>query len=159
MAGLIPFDRAPDALAIRCSPLDYIADAPDEVRWRAWWDHYKDTVRGIDLRCYPVIKTTAQGAWIDPDAYHHGGWQFSGNQRWVSNIGGQAWAKPKREEALHSLAIRYERWGGRLAQDIGYYRAAGSVMAALLEKDRPHLAGKAARMADLIAHAATEKRL
>lgn len=118
-------------------PLDYLIDKPDEVRWRAAWNKdWEGEVKGIELRCYPVIKTTPQGAWIDQYAYHNGAWKLSGQKRWVSNDGGQAWAKPTRSDAVNSIAYRYQRWASRMQRDINYFRACGQVLGVLMPEKK-----------------------
>lgn len=107
---------------------------PDLVRWRAWWDWdaYGETLHGIELRCYPVIKVTPLGAWIACSSIHHGEWVLSGQKRWVSNDGGQAWAKPTKADALFSIAYRFSRWGTRLSNDINRYMTVAHALTELM---------------------------
>src|SRR5690606_20016976 len=99
----------------------------------AQWDHLLDDTVGIRLQCYPVLKVTPAGAWIDPEAYHHGEWVTHENfKRWVSNKGGQAWAKPTQAAALESLTIRYQRWAGRLSSDINFFMAASHTLKTIM---------------------------
>jgi len=131
---MLPFFAGPErpTPTILIPPGPDFAENPGLVRWRAWWFKDGETVGGIELRAYPVVKLTPAGAWIDPDAYHDGSWQFSGNRRWVSDDGGQAWAKPTQKAALLSIAVRYQRWASRLARDIDYFLAAGETLKVLM---------------------------
>lgn len=122
----------------------YPSDLEDDAgahRWRAQWSTEHDgTVRGIDLTAYPVVKLTPQGAWIDPHAYRQweaGGqvWHLTGSKRWVSNTGGAAWAKPKKDEALHSIAVRLHRWAQRLHSDNVKLRQAAEALKVLRPND------------------------
>lgn len=109
-----------------------LGDDPEKHRWRAQWKiGYGDKrIAGIDLTAHPIVRRTECGAWIDPSAYteleqwSEGGatyrWQTSDDKRlwkWVSDDGGQAWAKPTREAAIQSLAIRLTRWAVKLRND------------------------------------------
>lgn len=137
--GMFGFDDDVQELKIRKHLGEQFGDSPKEHRWRAWWDHdSKGNVIGIELACYPVVKATAAGAWVDPDAYHHGEWALSGRKRWVSDDGGAAWAKRTQAEALASLAIRHERWGNRLRRDIGHFMSASAALTRLLPKHARH---------------------
>lgn len=122
-----------------------LPEDPAKLRWRARWNADRDIVSGICLECFPVLKVTTAGAWIDPHAYHHGIFHMSGQKRWVSNDGGAAWAKPTKEEALLSIAIRYVRWASRIASDIAYFRACGHVLGELMP-DRKEQADDLLRM-------------
>lgn len=113
-------------------------DSPDEYRWRAWWDSVNDSVIGIRFERYPVLKKTPVGAWIDRHAWLHGTWTLSGDRKWVSDMGGAAWAKPTKDEALRSIIIRYRKWASRLRSDVDYFRAAGNALKTIrpdLERD------------------------
>lgn len=99
-------------------------DSKDEVRWRAWWDwDSTGRIMGVELVSYPVLKLTPATRHGDKHADHHGEWQLSTLKRWVSNDGGQAWAKPTQQLALDSLLIRHKRWASRLYQDVSRFRA------------------------------------
>lgn len=111
---------------------------PDKIRWRAAWNKdYSGEVLGIELRCYPVSKLTPKGAWIDPFAWreHQSAgvvWHMSrGLDRWVSNDGGQAWAKRTKEEAMDSLTHRFNRWGPRLRNDVAYFVQCAAALKAI----------------------------
>ncbi len=115
-------------------------------RWRAQWDtDYDGSIRGIALTAYPVVKLTPQGAWVDPLAWREWrnegqSWHLTGEKRWVSNTGGQAWAKRTQEEALHSIAIRLERWARHVFSDTRKLREAAAALRTL----RPDYDGYAA---------------
>lgn len=116
---------------------EQFGDDPDNLRWRAWWDkNYDGKVLGIKLECYPVVRQTPCGAWINPVAwiYHRydetgvevgHGWSEPSKQllRWVGNESGQAWAKKTQQAAIDSLLYRFQRWGRRMGQDLGYFLA------------------------------------
>jgi len=113
------------------------------LRWRATWNKsYDDEVIGVLVTPYPVIKDTPQGAWIDPYAYWHGEWNLSAStlHRWVSNNGGQAWAKPTRKAAIDSLIYRHRRWSSRILNDIIYFRDVTNVLGALFPDEATHVA-------------------
>ncbi len=127
------FPLPSNELAIR---RDDMPDDPVSLRWRAWWDRsYDRTVRGIEAKCYPVVRTTPKGAWIDPHAYRNGDeWSqpYKELLRWVSNDGGQAWAKPTQADALNSLVERYRRWASRIGGDIDYFVQASEALKVLM---------------------------
>lgn len=126
---LVPFAEAPE-FKIQYAEFD---DSPNTVRWRAWWDSDGERVRGIRVSAYPVLRVTPSGAWIDPDAYHHGGWvTYEARKRWVSDTGASSWAKSTKAEALNSLAARHKRWVSRAYNDIGYLLAASDALEKLL---------------------------
>lgn len=120
---------------------DGLEDDPAAHRWRAQWDTGQGgPVSGIALTAYPVIRLTPQGAWIDPYAFREWringrAWYLSGEKRWVSNTGGQAWAKPTRDEALHSIAIRLDRWATKLYADTVKLREAAETLRVLRPED------------------------
>lgn len=113
----------PDEISITKRP--EFDDDPSRLRWRAWWTWvYGGQIEGVELICYPVIKVTPTGAWIDPTAYHFGEWSIHPElKRWVSNDGGSAWAKPTQQLALDSLLIRHNRWASRLCGDVAKFRS------------------------------------
>lgn len=131
-----------------------LPEDPNALRWRAWWadlyDFDADCSICIELVCYPVIRKTACGAWIDPFSYRQPSkqpWEegapgiewvpHAGHAlRWVSDNSGQSWAKPTREEAIESLAIRLSRHACNVRN------AADKIAerAAALEAARPDLA-------------------
>lgn len=117
-----------------------LGDAPHLHRWRAFWGlgDFRDEVSGIELKAYRVTRLTPTGAWIDTDNFRTGGvWETDDwhKKRWVSNDGGQAWAKPTRDAAIHSIAVRLTRWTNNLAREIDRARSAADA----LEKLRPDL--------------------
>lgn len=132
------FTEPTGAIEIRKEPTGDFGDDPDSLRWRAWWSKsvFGDGgVNGIELKCYPVVRLTPAGAWIDPEAYRCDGvWSppYKELLRWVSNEGGAAWAKRTQEEALQSLAIRYERWSNRILGDIEYFLGATKALKSLI---------------------------
>ena len=122
-------------------PFDDLGDDQNLHRWRAFWGFrdMRGEFSGIELRAYPVTRLTPTGAWIDTDNYRTGGaWEADEwhKKRWVSNDGGQAWAKPTRDAAIHSIAVRLTRWTNNLAREIDRARSAANA----LEKLRPDLA-------------------
>ena len=131
-------------------------DDPDNIRWRAMWDWgYEDNrPAGIELRCYPVVRKTRCGTWIDKDAFRElESWPPSGPvSRWnvseatedltfVYDDSNAAWAKPTRAAALRSLGIRLCRWSANVRRDVARLNAACDVAEALLSapdfKSRP----------------------
>lgn len=141
MGGIIiPFSdiREPEQMSVTEPPSEFVNDA-DVLRWRAWWNkHYDGSVLGIKLECYPVVRPTPCGAWIDPHAYREwrdGGMKWSEPHKellkWVGNASGAAWAKPTKEAALDSLFYRYKRWSSRILNDIEYFMNAGKAMTEL----------------------------
>lgn len=123
-------------------------DDPDRIRWRARWDSAYDTglPGGIFMECYPVVRKTPCGAWIDPQAYRQATkqpWEEGAPaNRWVPSYArlhkfvydrsGASWAKPTRALALHSLGIRLTRWSAKVRRDIQRVNAACRVAEALL---------------------------
>jgi hypothetical protein len=128
-------------------------DDPSTLRWRAWWNFTYDVqaCAGVELICYPVLKLTPAGAWIDPIAYHHGEWVTHETcKRWVSNDGGQAWAKSTQQDALDSLLIRHKRWASRLHSDVAKFRCT----LAAIEKLFPDRMAAAVDLLDMVGSAA-----
>jgi hypothetical protein len=141
-----------------------IPEDPDSIRWRAWWSDKvcfpAGCAAGIELACYPVIRKTKCGAWIDPYAYRQATkqpWEdgapamewaphIEGALRWVSDNSGQSWAKPTREEAVRSLAIRLSRH----ARNVQNSRDKIARRAAVLENLRPDLSDYAISARKLI---------
>jgi hypothetical protein len=123
-------------------------DAPNEIRWRARWDSNYSTALpgGIFMECYPVVRKTYYGAWIDPHAYRQATkqpweegapayeWVLShpSLHRFVYDKSGASWAKPTRALALHSLGIRLTRWSAKVRRDTQRVNAACDVAEALL---------------------------
>lgn len=134
-----------------------LGDDASAHRWRAWWRQgYSDLgVNGIVLHAYPVIRATPVGAWIDTDAVREATkppWEEGApalewtkadwhRTRWVSNTSGAAWAKPTREAAIYSLAVRLDRWATNIAREARRAKQAADAMAEL----RPDLASLAER--------------
>lgn len=130
-----------------------LPEDPEKLRWRAWWDDTpyfgSDAPAGIALVCYPVIRKTKCGAWIDPHPYRQAAkqpWEegapamdwaphIEGTLRWVSDNSGQSWAKPTREEAIQSLAIRLSRHARNVRNSMNKI----AERAAVLETLRPDL--------------------
>lgn len=136
-----------------------LGDNPETHRWRAWWDtSYDGIVAGIELRAYPVVCLTPAGAWIDTIAgrqaskqpWEEGApaheWVFYGagprKEKWMADGSGSAWAKPTRDEAVRSLAVRLTRWTGHLARDVKRARQCAEALAAL-RPDLPSYVAKA----------------
>lgn len=119
---------------------EQFGDDPDNLRWRAWWDkNYDGKVVGIKLECYPVVRLTPCGAWINPvpwlkHHYNETGVEYDWSEpckqllRWVGNESGQAWAKRTQQDAIESLLYRFQRWGSRIGKDLGYFLAAAHVL-------------------------------
>jgi len=128
-------------------------DAPDLIRWRAFWDKDIATNRyaGIFLQCFPVVRKTHCGAWIDPEAYRKltrppreegapaNEWVLSDakDHKLVYDGSGSAWAKPTRAEALRSLGIRLMRWSAAVLRDVDRVNDACDVAEALLTGSVP----------------------
>ena len=140
--------------SVEISPTIYYAqkdlgDEPHMHRWRARWSFAcNGDCDGILLSAHPVLKTTNCGVWISEDGYMEAtkqpwedgapGMEWVSFQPWmkkrfVHNRSGQGWAKPTREEAMHSLAIRLTRWTANIAREVENAASA----AAVLEKLRP----------------------
>lgn len=105
-------DNAP---AITQYGYDDLDDAPQAHWWRAYWSE-----PGISLRAYPIIRKTPTGVWIAHHAWrekHRDGsysWTEIQPIRWMSVKSAASWAKPTRELAVHSLAVRLTRWTTRV---------------------------------------------
>lgn len=138
---ILSFNQEPIERKIRFQPDEGFVDSPDTLRWRAWWEKLFDgEVIGISLQCYPVVRLTPCGAWIDPFAYRQ--WGQNGQEwvapiddkllRWVGNDSGQAWAKPTQQAAIDSLIYRYGRWTKRIFNDVEYYIRCGKVLAEMM---------------------------
>lgn len=113
-----------------------LGDAPHLHRWRAFWGlgDFRGEVSGIELKAYRVLRLTPTGAWIDTDNFRTGRvWETDDwhRKRWVSNDGRQAWAKPTRDEAILSLAVRLTRWTDRLSGEVGRARSAAEALGKL----------------------------
>lgn len=126
-------------IAITKYGYEHFGDDPVSHRWRAWWSSGTDDWRdglGIELRCYPVVKTTSAGAWIANHAYWNGAnWQNISAARLVMNGSGSAWAKPTQDAAVRSLAVRLSRWFEIQRTSVHRLKAA----AITLQKLRPDL--------------------
>ena len=127
-----------------------LGDSPEQHRWRAWWRRdYSGSTTGIELVAYPVIRATECGVWIDEYAWrdatkqpweegapgyqwHHGN---KPKKRLILNGSGAGWAKPTRDEAVRSLAMRLTRWASFVARDVERVVTAASAM----QKLRPDL--------------------
>jgi hypothetical protein len=122
--------------------MDNLGDVPDLHRWRARWSNSGDgVVTGIELVAHPVVSVTRCGAWVDPNAWCERqrdglAWHLSGEKRWVSNDGGQAWAKPTQEAALYSIAVRLHRWSQKLYHETRRLREAAEVLKVLRPQDQ-----------------------
>jgi len=128
-------------------------DAPDLIRWRAFWDKESSSNRyaGIFLQCFPVVRKTHCGAWIDPEAYrcmtrqplevgvHSKEWVLSDarHHKLVYDGSGAAWAKPTRAAALRSLGIRLMRWSAAVRRDVDRVNDACEVAEVLLTGSFP----------------------
>ena len=129
-------------------------DDPAKIRWRAYWADDNDALpAGIELRCYPVVRKTPCGAWIDPYAYRyptailedgsHMAWNTTDDARllrFVYDRSNAAWAKPTRDGALRSLGIRLCRWSQKLEREVARMNAACDVADVLLSA--PDFKGK-----------------
>jgi len=141
-----------DALRIQISPavrqwsFENLGDDPTTHRWRAaWsftWDGYCD---GINLTAHPVLKATRCGAWISQDSRLLSSW--TGHSAWedfdpgwmkkrlVMDDSMQAWAKPTREAAMHSLAVRLTRWATNIRKEVEKARDAARTLIKLRPDD------------------------
>lgn len=135
------------ALTIRFGyTMDKLGDNAETHRWRAWWaTSYDNVVTGIELLAYPVVRRTPSGAWIDTAAGRQASKQpwgegapayewtryGAGVPKWMADGSGSAWAKPTRDEAIRSLAVRLTRWTGHLARDVKRARQCAEVLASL----------------------------
>lgn len=157
MADEDPILFNPFPAAVKAEPKitihDYLGDDPDSHRWRAYWQRdYDGTITGIELVPYPVIKLTPQGAQIDPRAWRGWptagrGWYLTGDKRFVTNTGDQAWAKPTQERALHSVAVRLERWARQIRRNYAAVQQAAEVLSQL-RPDDAYMAKEALRRLD-----------
>lgn len=145
MVILAPFTEKPkEPRAITFYPSENFEDDKSSLRWRASWNkHFDGSILGVDVRCYPVVRETPCGAWIDQHAYREwrdGGWDWSQPYhdllKWVSNDGGAAWAKPTKQEALYSLVYRHKRWSSRILNDICYFMEASEALAELFPESK-----------------------
>ena len=145
----------PSEPAVRMDDNMPATDAPDLHRWRAWCDRtYNGDVIGIDLRCYPVVRKTPTGAWIDQHAYRlrryseddSALWEWSQPYkellRWVSDDSGASWAKPTKELAIASLVYRYQKWANRLASDVRYFMDCGHALRTIYPEHMDMVAGR-----------------
>lgn len=63
-------------------------------------------------------------------------WHLTGAKRWVANDSGSAWAKPTRQAALLSLAVRLDRWAIQVANQLQRVRSAADAIDELLPEHR-----------------------
>ena len=125
-----------------------LGDDPTTHRWRAQWETDGD---GISLVDFPVIKLTPCGAWINEHSFREATkqpWEEGApdkqwvpyregmKKRFVHNNSGQAWAKPTKEEALHSLAIRLCRWTDNIRREVDRARAAAETLRKLRPQEK-----------------------
>ena len=142
---LFPFGKIEIAPAIYCYGFEDLDDNPATHRWRAQWSYtYQGECDGIQLHAYPVLKTTRCGVWINQDSYREATkqpWEEGApakdwvpfqpswmKKRFINNNSGQGWAKPTREEAMHSLAIRLTRWASHIRRDVEKAQSAAEVL-------------------------------
>lgn len=128
---------------------------PDALRWRAFWSPGMDGLpHSIRLVCYPVVKRTRCGAWIDPFAYRKmKRWTEDGAEyewlgwtqdmptctlKFVYDDASAAWAKETPERALRSLGVRLTRWSRHLERAVNRMNAACDVASALLTAENPN---------------------
>jgi hypothetical protein len=114
-----------------------LGDNPHLHRWRAWWDcGMNEEITNIRLSAYPVIKLTAQGAWIDPvPSMSNAPGRLSGLKRIVFNGCRASWAKETQDNAIRSLAVRMSIWSNHIATN----RRKAIEAASVLEILRPDL--------------------
>lgn len=106
---------AASTVAIEFYP-DGVDDNPETHRWRARWDRpylEQDKPVGIVVTGYEVIRLTPKGAWIETHPWRPG----KDGVRLVSNTAVSTWAKPTKQAALHSLAVRLHRWAQTVNND------------------------------------------
>lgn len=151
--GLFPLYVAMSANApsITQYGFDDLGDNPSAHRWRAQWVFgYTGRCEGISLSAHPVLRATPCGVWINADGYRQATkqpWEEGApdkewvpfqpwmKKRFVMDGSGQAWAKPTREEALHSLAIRLTRWTANISSVAEKAGSAASVLRVLRPSD------------------------
>jgi len=144
--GLTTIQKLPK---IHCYGFEDLGDDPLLHRWRATWEADGS---GIWLQAFPVIRNTPTGAWIAKYAYREAtkqpwedgapakGWNCDPNfKRWISNKSGASYAKPTKDDAIKSLAIRLTRWTCRIKAE--YDRA--MVATETLKELRPELSSYA----------------
>jgi hypothetical protein len=143
--------------SVEISPTIYfgpedLGDHPHLHRWRARWSFaHTGECDGIYLSAHPVLKATPCGVWINEDGYMEATkqpWEEGApakewvpfnpqwmKKRFVQDKSGQGWAKPTREEALHSLAIRLTRWTQNIARENDKAASAAQVLNKLRPMD------------------------
>ena len=141
-----PFGKVKVEPSIQSYGYEDLGDNPATHRWRAQWSYnYYGSCDGIYLTAHPVLKLTPCGAWIAEYSYRQATkqpWEegapamewvidSSGKKRFIHNNSGQGWAKPTREEALHSLAIRLTRWTNNIRREVEKARSAANALMAL----------------------------
>lgn len=142
----------PGPATITVFGFDDLGDDPSRHRWRAHWapGDLANEVSGIYLQAYPVVRLTKKGAWIDTLSYRQATkqpwedgapsleWVISESKsahRFIVDGSGSSWAKPTRDDAIRSIAIRLERWTRKLANE--HKRAMSAVLG--LRHVRPDL--------------------
>lgn len=122
-------DRSQYEPRIYFDPRD-LGDDPSNHRWRACWvSNDAESVFGIDLVAYPVVKLTPAGAWLDLHACYDGrGWLLSGARRWMRNDSNASWAKMTKVAAIHSLCVRLSRWALHLHKENKRFASAVEVL-------------------------------
>ena len=136
---LVPFSlELTKVPTIHCYGYDDLGDDPLSHRWRATWEQDGS---GIWLQAFPVIRNTPTGVWIAKYAYRRSGvWDYEEvYKRWISNKSGASYAKPTKDEAIKSLAIRLTRWTCRIKAEYDRAMSAAEALASL----RPELASYA----------------
>lgn len=147
---LVPFSLELGKVpTIHCCGYEGLEDNPQTHRWRATWEADGS---GIWLQAFPVIRQTPTGVWIAKYAYLQATkqpwedgapaneWVYRAEEcRWISNESGASYAKPTKDDAIKSLAIRLTRWTCRIKAE--YDRAMEASIS--LTKLRPDLASYA----------------
>jgi len=113
--------------AITQHGFDDLGDDPSKHRWRAFWEG-----DGINLQAFPILKQTACGVWIcNYSIRWNGQWDLAGPKRFIHNKSGQGYAKPTREEAMYSLAVRLTRWTNNIRRETERAEASIAALRAL----------------------------
>lgn len=143
---LVPFSlELTKVPTIHCYGYDDLGDTPQLHRWRATWEQDGS---GIWLQAFPVIRDTPTGVWIAKYAYRQATkqpwedgapaneWVYRAEERrWISNKSGASYAKPTKDDAIKSLAIRLTRWTCRIKSEYDRAMSAAETLASL----RPEL--------------------
>lgn len=146
-----PFDlvmKTEIAPAIHQWSFEDLGDDPASHRWRAQWSYTWDgECDGIMLTAHQVLKATRCGVWITQYSSRKPRWVDGATvldwepfepwmkRRFVNNGSMQAWAKPTREEAMHSLGIRLTRWTTNIRKEVEKARAAAHALLKLRPDD------------------------